>query len=851
MPQIRKRRGFTKVLLFWILLLVVLPVIGFQIYYYYNSNANLRAMEEEKSQVSNRTAQRAIENLGEAVLGITVTNAYWDEHRSALEHGDIQWIKDNISDMPDIVPNVDFVAEADMQGNVIVRAGNVKELTSRVEYPVILERFTKEPKFWGVLNTSRGAAVVAISAITDEKATKPPVGMLIAGRLLTGDILQSLSKMLQTNISILTESHQYLSSDGGLGEPDLNALFQKVETGKDSFRMDRSNGQFAPQYTSRFFDMAGDPIGVIQTQTSAVSATQAMDDTRNLLIYVVAIMAILVTLVIYMLRRRIMLPLRHFRILLSEVAAGKHIETIPKHVLQAEAEIVQAFQQIMRWNQMLERTVEIRTAEIRNLLDHTRQGFLSFGADLRVKDQYSVECVRLLGGQPSGRFIHELLYPVDPDENLLLQSILKDYFLERDSNAKELIFSLLPDELRIGERTVKAEFVPIVEEGGEDGPQKSVMVMLTDLSETRRLEDQMLQERRILQMVVQTVTHPEDYTNITKDFEQFHQCEIWERMEDRDSPQDKAMAIYRTIHTFKGNFGFLNFLHVVPKLHELESELQHRMKEPELNDRDLSEFLRQQNLQTWLEPDLDVLRSVLGSSYHSLLLEQGVKLDRRQWQEIEDMMNRTLVKEEDRQWLEKVRTWRYRPAQWLFKPYSEYLKELADRNGILLHPMVLQGGDIPVDPERLYGFARSFVHIVRNAVVHGIESPDERIARGKDEYGTVTLAVEHAEEGIRITFADDGRGIDPEALKQQAAVQGISTGGMTEEQTLRLIFEDQLSTSEQVTNWSGRGVGLSVVKDEVEQLGGKIEIRSQKGFGTSFIFQIPAGNAKGDQRLGA
>ncbi|WP_123041202.1 ATP-binding protein [Cohnella candidum] len=855
MSHTRKRRSFMAELLIWILLLVVLPVMAFQVFFYFNSFDHMKRMEQEKAEATSRSAAKAIENLGESILGITVTNAYWADNLEAIRKRDTQWLQDNIGDMPKIVQEIDFAAEADLKGNILVQAGDVKELTTQVKYPVILERIAKEGKFFGILNTSRGLAAVAVSPVTDEEGKQPPQGMLITGRLLTGDLLKSLSSMLQTDIAILTDAGQYLSTPGGYDQDQLQPLLAQLrDNNSHNFQMDRSEGTYINRYAASLLDMSGQNVGVLHTQSPSVSATQAADDQKTLMLYLIGILAALVILVMYLLRRRIVLPLRQFTQSLQEVAAGKQIEEIPKHVLEAEAAIVQAFQQIIQWNRLLEQTVERRTAEIRNLLDHARQGFLSFGPDLTVNDEFSAECVRLFGFEPAGRSLPDLLYPDDPEENQLIRSILTDYHAEETPLAKEMIFSLLPEEVRIGKRTAKIEFVPLQ---GPSGIQEdfatgtSIMAILTDMTETRQLEDLMQQERRILKMVVQVVTHPEDLSSVLRDFESFHTTEMWELLASDETAQSKAASIYRLIHTFKGSFAFLQFQHIVPYLHELESGLQDRMNDPSLMTDRLTTYLRDQSMANWLEADIQQLRSILGASYDSLLTEEGIKLNKSQWSQIESVLERTLAAQEDRTWLEEFHTWRYRPAGSLFRPYAAYLTELAERTGVLLHPVVLRGGDVPVDPDRLYGFARSFVHVVRNAVVHGIEPPDERLDNGKDEYGTVSFAVERAEDEVRIVFEDDGRGIDPEALRAKAANQGMDTTGMSDEEALQLIFEERLSTSRQISEWSGRGVGLSVVKDELDQLGGRIEISTRRGRGTSFVFRIPDAAWKGEKQVGA
>ncbi|MEI7026566.1 ATP-binding protein [Paenibacillus sp. y28] len=842
MLGVRKHRSFTSELLLWILLLVVLPLAALLAYINISSFSSVQEIEKEKALLSSHAVHKSIENLGDTIQGVTVTNGYWEQNRQALISRDMDWLGSNIGDMPSIVPNIDFAAETDLAGNVIVQAGDVAELTGQIGYPLLLERAKDERVFTGLLNTSRGLAVIAVSQVTDEMGQQPSAGLLITGRLLTAEIVQKIRDTLQTDIALQLYSGQLLASGDSLQDDWIGQDLKPPEAdGPGKFVLERKNEVYFSQVDAPLRDMNGQVIGLMHTRIASLSATQAASNLSQLTIVVSVIMAFLLLLVIYLLRLRIIMPLRHFTASLQRVAAGETVETVPKHVLQAEAEIVHAIQQIMHWNQALEQTVERRTAEIRNLLDHARQGFMSIGPDLTVRGEYSVECVRLLGCEPGGLPVGPLLYPEDEEGQLLLLSILTSYYEESDAMRKELMFSLLPEELHLHGRIIKAEYqcIPWTGQPSEEQADR-IMIMLTDYTETRRLEHRMQEEQRMLQMVVQTITHPEEYMRITKDFETFHQTEIREILAAGHSALEKAVILCRMIHTFKGSFGLLQFVHVVPRLHELETKLQRLLEaEADLTAARLAALLQEERIGQWLEEDTALLRAVLGTACDELLQNQDIRLSREQWLAIEHKLERIATAPEELGWLKEFRTWRYRPVYTLFQPYLQYLSELADRSGILLHPVELQGGDISVDPERLYGFARSFVHVVRNVIVHGIEPPDERIASGKDEYGQVSFRIEQTGDALRITLGDDGRGIDPVVLRRKAGQQGLPEH-LTDEETLLLIFQDRLSTAQQVTEIGGRGVGLSVVKDEVEQLGGTIEIRSQVGTGTSFVFTLPA-----------
>ena len=150
-----------------------------------------------------------------------------------------------------------------------------------------------------------------------------------------------------------------------------------------------------------------------------------------------------------------------------------------------------------------------------------------------------------------------------------------------------------------------------------------------------------------------------------------------------------------------------------------------------------------------------------------------------------------------------------------------------------------RGTDTELDRGVLNQLSDSLLHLVRNAVDHGIEQPARREAAGKPAHGTVRLHAMQLGSEVIIAVTDDGNGTDVERVREQAGRQGIDIDGMSEEEVLQLTFRSGLSTTAFVTDVSGRGVGLDVVRTNVEAARGRVEIRSQLGEGTEFRIVVP------------
>ncbi|MFA5182565.1 MAG: chemotaxis protein CheA [Syntrophales bacterium] len=180
------------------------------------------------------------------------------------------------------------------------------------------------------------------------------------------------------------------------------------------------------------------------------------------------------------------------------------------------------------------------------------------------------------------------------------------------------------------------------------------------------------------------------------------------------------------------------------------------------------------------------------------------------------------------------------PIKQTFQRMSRLVRDLAKGAGksVAIEPV---GEDTEIDRNMVDEIYNPLVHLVRNAVDHGIDTPEERIRSGKPEKGLIELKAYHRGGNIVIEISDDGRGLNKDKILQKAIKNGVATenDNLTDYEIYRLILLPGLSTAEQVTDISGRGVGMDVVKQAVEKLRGKIDITSIPGKGTTFITSFP------------
>ncbi len=191
---------------------------------------------------------------------------------------------------------------------------------------------------------------------------------------------------------------------------------------------------------------------------------------------------------------------------------------------------------------------------------------------------------------------------------------------------------------------------------------------------------------------------------------------------------------------------------------------------------------------------------------------------------------------------EEVMRARMLPIEQVFNKFPRLVRDLARTAGKQIN-FVVEGKETEIDRSVLEEIGDPLIHILRNAIDHGIEMPEERKKAGKPAEGNVYLGARHEENHIVVEITDDGRGIDPNKLKDKAINKGFITPEAAEKMSDRdayeLMFLSGFSTAEKVSEISGRGVGMDVVRSNIKKINGSVGIESEMGRGTKFTIKLP------------
>lgn len=497
--------------------------------------------------------------------------------------------------------------------------------------------------------------------------------------------------------------------------------------------------------------------------------------------------------------------------------------------------------EVLHRRQIEEKNSELRERNdaIKNLLDNAGQGFLTFGSDLLISEEHSLQCVHIFRSPIGGKNFLELMEKHASAEFLeIMDEVFRNVFTAGKNLQQKVYLSLLPGEFCIYNKSVAVEYKVILH-----GGCKRMMLVLTDITDKKELENKMEQERRNLTLVVRALSQQAEVNEAFEDFAQFVRQDAPRLVWDAASTATALAELFRAMHTFKGDFAQLGLHNTADRLHELEDGLAELCDTADTCSMEqLEELVACWDPAEIMAEDKAVIVKALGKSFFET--EERFLISKAKLMELERRVAKVLPKAEREAVLPLISNLRRRNVKELLKIHEDNINTLALRLGKALGPLAVSGDDVLVNKDDYQKFFKTLTHVFRNMVDHGIEAPDERLENGKHEQGRITCSVaRQGEERFSITIADDGVGIDADAIRGLALARGIvdssQAASMTDAETYDILFHDAFSTREEVTSLSGRGVGLAAVREAVEELGGDISVWSAPGEGASFRFTLP------------
>ncbi|MEA1913960.1 MAG: PAS domain S-box protein [Campylobacterota bacterium] len=473
-----------------------------------------------------------------------------------------------------------------------------------------------------------------------------------------------------------------------------------------------------------------------------------------------------------------------------------------------------------------QKEVEELHKEVNNLLNNSAQGFLSFNEEFTVADSFSKECLKIFESATiQSQNIANLLFANDSVKKDLFTDGIERAVKSDEQMIKEMFLSLLPSEHRLNSKDIGIQYKILT--------NNTFMLILTDITKTKKLEHKIQEQHQIQKMIVAVASNQNDFLELKYDFENF--CK---------HPSSDIKILLRELHTFKGIFAQKEITGMMNAVHDLETHINQLLQEDNISTDTIVDTINEHDLLQDFEKDLETIRLILGEKFvqqsRSLSIDvdafEGLekKLKELNVQNLETSLEGILL---------DVEEFKHEPLYSMLNIYPSTVKQMAQRVQKEIYPLEIQGDKELRVSDTFKPFAKSLVHLFNNCVDHGIENIETRVENGKDEIGTLYCKFERADDQVILKIGDDGTGINTAKLLQIAIDKSMITQDasdiMSEQDKLMLVFLDSLSTKNEVTTTSGRGVGMSAIQSEVNTLNGNIEIHNSIGKGVEFIFTLP------------
>ncbi len=525
--------------------------------------------------------------------------------------------------------------------------------------------------------------------------------------------------------------------------------------------------------------------------------------------------------------------------------------------------------EIIRSNeQTLKARINEQTKSIQELLNNTGQGILTFGNDYLIHDEFSSLCATYLGTDIAGQHALTLLFNVDAEKGSLEDelsevSAIKELMDMVFQGQKLFLFKdFFPKEI-IREKQIFSIQYRFIK--GADKKQTKMMILLDDITLERELSKQIEKEKEQHQMILRVALDRDGFLEFLRELDvQFTSIDA-----EFAKPLDQidVNSILRCMHTVKGDSSSYGMIQLADYAHKIESEYE----QVQIGDQNFTEELKSS-----FSKKTDVMRHLLKKALDTLsgtALEDELEDHQVMYRVSETTLSKyknnlltslieSVTEEMDsfkntpadkfkinleKSYNSKLDTSldiiRKQPMAPVLRRFATLARGLGERLG---KPMEvnIKGGEIVVIHDHLASIFSVIIHLVRNAVSHGLEEPERRLMLQKPEVGTLNLSVELEENGTFIfKIEDDGQGINHEDIRDIAMVKEIITPEeaetLTKKELQELIFKPGFSTAHEVTSISGRGVGMDAVKSKVEEMNGLLTFESTLGKGSLFQITIP------------
>ena len=471
----------------------------------------------------------------------------------------------------------------------------------------------------------------------------------------------------------------------------------------------------------------------------------------------------------------------------------------------------------------LEKIVRARTNELdaRNrgmslVLDNVRQGFMTVNHQGELLSECSAVVGEWFGVPEEKQSFSQFIARTSEDFSASFAQgweQMMDGFLPLD-----LCLDQMPKSFQVGELEFYVDYRPIfsAQSLSEDdaSEMEGMLLVISDVTEAKERERLEAEQRETFKILDRIVSDRVGFIEYFSEAEELVASIVEDHIEN-------ISTLKRALHTLKGNSMIFGVQTVADICHAMESHIVEFDSRP-------TDGMRQHLKSRWSRLH-ESLHTLIGNSYSG-----RIEIEEAQFQEL---LEAALQHENHDRIAEMIADIKLEPTESRLRRAADQARRISHRLGKGELEIDIDHEMLRLDPESWAGFWSAFVHVVRNAVDHGLEMPNERLERGKKDAATLRLKTFVKEGQFVIEIQDDGRGIDWDGVRERAKSLGIGFGNR--EELTKALFTEGLSTKTEVSELSGRGVGLAAVREACEAKGGSILVESEQGKGTTVAFHFP------------
>ncbi len=544
-------------------------------------------------------------------------------------------------------------------------------------------------------------------------------------------------------------------------------------------------------------------------------AQKAQHRTASTTTWLIAVLGILAAVLSFVVSqsvsRSITKPLNKTVNILKSVAEGDLDVTID---LQRDDELGQmgkALNVAIKNTKSAYETIEERNTSMRMVLDNVDQGFITIDGKGCMAQEHSAIVEDWFGEPHERELFSEYISKSVPDFGEWFQIAWDE--VEEGIMPLEVLMGQLPARLTHNEHEFELLYQPIM----VNGELQACLVVISDITatlEAQKLKNQQLEIVSLFQKLLK------DRPGVMSFIDES------EKLMGSIKTSKDITLLKRQLHTLKGNMAIFEVNSVAEVCHVLEDNVINETRAP--NQEEIKEL------------EAQVKR--VSQEIHSI--SDSVSSDKFEVSNVElhKVVERLLDGVDAKEVASELLRWPLEPAERPLQRIADNASRLAQRLGKGDLRIEQKGNEVRMGHERWQPFWSSLVHVVRNAVDHGLETPEERELAGKNPRGKLILETQYSGDDILINISDDGRGINWDALRSKAKKIGLAHDNTVD--LTDALFSDGVSTKEAATEVSGRGVGTAAVKQACEELGGQINVSTEPGNGTTFSFRFPGAAKK-------